>query len=115
MSALLDLMNQLAATYLERKPLPPGPFTPKRVTIQPDGFELSGELSHPQVSGPVALRIAVEPTGPERFRLRVTPVTLPTKLAPPADAYRDVLERLVADVSLDFSGPAPGAGGTPPQ
>lgn len=109
MSALFDLMNQITATYLQRKTLPPGPFTPQRVQFTSDGMDISGALAHPQAQGPAALRLTVEERSPGQFVLHVAPIELPPQLAVDIAPYRDVLERLKVHVDLDFSG-APTAG-----
>jgi hypothetical protein len=110
MSALIDLMNQLAVTLLERRPPRGTAFTPAQVTFDPDGLTLSGQLDHPAASGPTTLRVTVQSAAPGRYQVQVRPSQPPASLAPELAPYRDVIERLQVQLDLDFSGPAPDAG-----
>jgi hypothetical protein len=106
MSEVVNLLNQLVRTALEARPPGEGsPFQPSRVELTPGGARVEGRLAHEQARGDVALDLDVREPETGKYVLSLSVRESPEQLGPWLEPFRGVLERLEADIRLDFETP----------
>jgi hypothetical protein len=111
MSNVVGLLNQITHAALRARATDGlGPFQALNVQLTPDGGRVEGQLEFARARGGVAFDLDVNESAEGRYVISVTMRQAPEALDPLLEAFRGALERLEANVVLDFNDSSTGGG-----